>query len=200
MIDDMDAQELYDAELDPWSDPPEGELVCDDLGHIIPGRLERHPFRETPQWAQAYGEASGRNGLGVVFGGSFDDRDEGDPRSARPTSTPMTARHGARVGYDADAHRSVALTHSRYFGGTGDEHTTIGEKVPYSGPSEETIRRGWDWLTQKQQFVLGRLRGLNGDGHQYTHREIASVMGLSHVAVVGIEKRALRQLGARIAA
>lgn len=87
-----------------------------------------------------------------------------------------------------------------YFAGTEDEHTVSGEPDVYAGPSEGEIRGGWDLLTQKQQFVLGRRRGLNGDGHQYTQQEIASVMGITQKAVDLIEQRALRQLGARIAA
>lgn len=85
-----------------------------------------------------------------------------------------------------------------YFADTDDAHTVAGELAAYAGPTESEIRSAWARLTDQQRFVLGRRRGLNGDGHSYTHREIADVMGVSHVAVIGIEQRALRSLEARI--
>lgn len=81
-----------------------------------------------------------------------------------------------------------------YFADTDDAHTAQGDIPGYDGPSEGEIRSVWDALTEKQRFVIGRLRGLNGDGHQYTHREIASTLGISHVATVKIEQRALAHL------
>lgn len=49
-------------------------------------------------------------------------------------------------------------------------------------------------LTPKQRFVLSCRYGMKGDGSQMKVEEIAWLLGVSHPAVMGLLKRALRRL------
>ncbi len=78
-----------------------------------------------------------------------------------------------------------------YAGATTDTYFTEEDDAP---DRSDALWAAFERLTEQQQFVLSRLRGLAGDGHCYTLDEIAVCMGVSNQAVSRIEQRALARL------
>jgi DNA-directed RNA polymerase specialized sigma24 family protein len=74
------------------------------------------------------------------------------------------------------------------------------EEYPYSTPEPETpdytgeLILALDALTAKQRFVIECRYGFRTDGIPMTVCEIASFMGITHVSVLRLEKRALASM------
>lgn len=140
------------------------------MGHYL-SRLEHdcmssgHPFEGTPQFEQQYGNQ---------FGPPIGRRGNG-----------LGDVWGADGGIDEEyAGRRPRMNYSRSIDEEFEDAGLPGfaDILPYLGE-----------LTMKQAFVI-RLRFGLDDYQPYTLEEVAVLMGISHQAVRGLEKRAIARL------
>jgi DNA-directed RNA polymerase specialized sigma subunit len=134
--------------------------------------MAKHPFEGTPQHAQQYDDFSGAggregNGLGDVWGGESSDEATSTRRGERPS-----------VHFDAAAY--------------SDEY--FAEEPP--DVDVGALLLALDTLTERQRFVIECRYGLRAgsEGQRLSLRDIAALMGTSHVTVVEHEQAALTKL------
>lgn len=84
--------------------------------------------------------------------------------------------------------------------GVWDEYFADGESTGTESPSLGDVILALEALTERQRFVIECRYGLRPglDGEALTHREIAALMGVSHVTVIEHEQAALARLRSRI--
>lgn len=79
--------------------------------------------------------------------------------------------------------------------GVWDEYFASDEHAGTESPGLGDVILALDALTERQRFVIECRYGLRpGQEGAMTHREIAELMGITHVSVLRIEERALAAL------